>query len=221
MPTRPVTWELDVPPASLLGPAGKKPPAREVPSLHKLRKSLVGARFEVVKVSAFAIFLLAFVGIAIHQSRLATADNQYGANAGAAIKDLAMTISRQTVSMRARTETFAVAAKRRIHAMVERAPSLPSLPSSRAAVRPAAAPAVKQAAQVVRIPPQVHFAQSVHLDTAKPQSHLTRAALRDVPLMLKNLVTPDSLAAGVVGLLFYSLFAVVLVRKKGGLRAFS
>jgi len=39
--------------------------------------------------------------------------------------------------------------------------------------------------------------------------------------MLKNLVTPDSLAAGVVGLLFYSLFAVVLVRKKGGLRAFS
>jgi hypothetical protein len=217
MPTRPVTWELDGPPASLLEPPGKTASVREVPSLHKLRNSLMGARFELLKISTFAVFLLALVGIAIHESRLATSENQYGANAGAVIKGLAATISHQTASMRGRTEAFALAAIRDFHAVVKQAPT----PSSADAVRPVAPSVVKHTTHVARVHEKAHAAQSVRIDTATPRSHPASAARRDIPSMLKNLVTPDSLAAGVVGLLLYILFAVVLVRKKGGLRAFS
>ena len=121
MPTRPVTWDLDVPPVNLLAPAKKTPPASEVPSLDKLRASLMGTRFELLKISTFAAFLLAFVGVAIHGSHLANPDNQFAANTGAAIKGMAKAVSNRTASLRGKTEALALAAAQKAQAAVDHA----------------------------------------------------------------------------------------------------
>jgi hypothetical protein len=118
MPTRPVTWDLDIPPASLLEPVKKTPPVGDVPSLDKLRTSLMGTRFELLKISTFAAFLLAFVGVSIHGSNLTNPDNQFAANTGAAIKGLAKAVANQTASLRGKTEVLALAAAQKAEAVV-------------------------------------------------------------------------------------------------------
>ena len=129
MPTRPVTWDLDIPPASLLEPAKKTLPAGGVPSLDKLRTSLMGTRFELLKISTFAAFLLGFVGVAIHGSHLANPDDQFAANTGAALSGIARTVSNQTASLRGKTEAIALAATEKARAIVQHATGIqPSSP---------------------------------------------------------------------------------------------
>jgi len=109
MPTRPVTWELDVPPEDLLDPV-KQPPPGDPPNIDKLRALLMGTRFELLKISTFAAFLLSFVAIAVHGSHLNNPDNPFVANTGAAFKDLAGEVSNQTVMLGGKTEAIALAA---------------------------------------------------------------------------------------------------------------
>jgi len=109
MPTRPVTWDLDIPPESLLAQTKPPPPIGEVPSLKKLRNSLMGTRFELLKISAFAAFLLGFVGVSIHGSHLNNPDNQFVANTGAAFRGLTTAVSDGAIAMRDKTETMALA----------------------------------------------------------------------------------------------------------------
>jgi hypothetical protein len=120
MPTRPVTWDLDIPPESLLEPPPPAPPPRDVPSIDRLRASLMGTRFEFLKISAFAAFLLGFVGVAVHGSHLNNPDNPFVANTSAAFKGLAATVSNQTVSIRGETATLALAATHRAEAALAR-----------------------------------------------------------------------------------------------------
>jgi hypothetical protein len=110
MPTRPVTWDLDIPPASLLESPKKTAPVGEVPSLNELRASLLGTRFEVLKISTFAAFLMAFVGVAIHGSHLTSPDNQFAANTGAAAKGLAKVVYDHAAAWRGKTEALALGA---------------------------------------------------------------------------------------------------------------
>src|SRR5271166_1898075 len=119
MAARPVTWDLDIPSASLLDSARKTRPAVEVPSIKKLRTSLMGTRFELLKISTFATFLLTLVAIAIHGSRLSNPDDQFAANTGAAIEALASTVSNQTASLRGETEALALAATQKARAVMD------------------------------------------------------------------------------------------------------
>jgi hypothetical protein len=110
MATRPVTWDLDIPPKNLLDPPKVSPPPGEVPSIDKLRASLMGTRFELVKISTFAAFLLSFVAVAVHGSHLTNPDNPFAANTSAALKGLATTFSTRTASLRGKTEQLALEA---------------------------------------------------------------------------------------------------------------
>jgi hypothetical protein len=110
MATRPVTWELDVPPENLLDPIKQTPPPGDPPNIDKLRALLMGTRFELLKISTFAAFLLSFVAIAVHGSHLNNPDNQFVATTNAAFKDLAGAVSNKTVLLGGKTEAFALAA---------------------------------------------------------------------------------------------------------------
>lgn len=114
MPTRPVTWELDIPPESLLEPAKQSPPIGDVPSLKKLRNSLMGTRFELLKISAFAAFLLGFVGVSIHGSHLNNPDNQFVANTGAAFRGFTTAFSGHAAALRDKTEMLALAMEHKV-----------------------------------------------------------------------------------------------------------
>jgi hypothetical protein len=109
MPTRPVTWDLDIPPESLLEPPKQSPPIGDVPSLKKLRNSLMGTRFELLKISTFAAFLLGFVGVSIHGSHLNNPDNAFVANTGAAFRGVATAMTDRAEGLRDRTEAVALA----------------------------------------------------------------------------------------------------------------
>jgi hypothetical protein len=110
MATRPVTWELDVPPENLLDPIKQTPPPGDPPNIDKLRALLMGTRFELLKISTFAAFLLSFVAIAVHGSHLNNPDNPFVANTNAAFKDLAGAVSTRTVLLGGKTEALALAA---------------------------------------------------------------------------------------------------------------
>ena len=218
MPTRPVSWDLDAPPPSLLGPARKASPASEVPSLRKLRKSLVGARFELLKVSMFAAFLLAVVGIAIHGSHLGNLDNQFAANAASAIKAMTTAVSSRSAALHAGTEALTLAAVHNARALLGRATVTPSSPAT---IPKTDVAAVRHVAHVV---PVIHGVRSVHpgrVDLVSREPHSEGVAIRNNSSIFKDLLAPDSLVAGITALFLYIVFVVVLVRKKGGLRAFS
>jgi len=291
MPTRPVTWDLDIPPASLLEPAKKAPPAGDVPSLDKLRTSLMGTRFELLKISTFAAFLLGFVGVAIHGSHLANPDDQFAANTGAAISSLAKAVSNQTAMLRGRTEAIALAATRKARAVMGHA-SGSSAPvmmakadlhakhslghhkvnaTASAPVQVASLeshhghhkrhhqePVVMAAAEMqadpqwsgnlLDLPDFVTAESSVaghkllnamqggietsgsnlrnqgqnaahsigrHFDVTNPDA----LAFHSPTSILADLISPDSLMAGMAALLLYMIFVVVLVQIKGGIRS--
>ncbi len=107
MPTRPVSWDLDVPPANLLASVKPALPVSQVPSLARLRRSLLGTRFELLKISTFAAFLLVSVGIAIHGSHLEDSNNQFAASAGAVFNGLRETASNRAASLRNEAKNLA------------------------------------------------------------------------------------------------------------------
>jgi hypothetical protein len=109
MPTRPVTWDLDIPPESLLQQPKQPPPIGDVPSLKKLRNSLMGTRFELLKISTFAAFLLGFVGVSIHGSHLNNPDNEFVANASAAFRGVTTAMTDRVAGLRDRTAAVALA----------------------------------------------------------------------------------------------------------------
>jgi len=120
-----VTWDLDIPPENLLEPPKASPPPRDVPSIDKLRSSLMGTRFELLKISTFAAFLLSFVAVAVHGSHLTNPDNPFAANTSAALKALATSVSNQTASIRGKTEELALAATHKAEVALRRAPAAP------------------------------------------------------------------------------------------------
>jgi len=302
VPTRPVTWDLDIPPASPLESVKKTPPAREVPSIAKLRISLTGTRFELLKISTFAAFLLAFVGVAIHGSHLANPDNQFAANSAAAIKALAGSVSNQSTSLFGETEALALGATQKAWGFVDYdAETLGTAPASSRQTTAAADAAATRVARVhhkamkpvefetasLRLHPglggrhrhspvavtgvKMHVVAGDRQRSGNPLevlefvaaegwnagyrflnlmqsgiglsglSHLPSkgkgamnslrnrfdvtnpdsAALLNPSSMFESLVSADNLAAGIAALLFYMIFVVVLVRAKGGLRAFA
>jgi hypothetical protein len=183
-----VTWELDIPPVNLLEPARKTPPASEVPTLDQLRASLLGTRFELLKISTFAAFLLAFVGVAIHGSHLANPDNQFAANTGAAIQGLAKALSNQTASLRGDTEALALAAAQKAQATIGHATGTPrtATPSSPATIAQADLPAVVHtghAAQVVHR--KAHAAPPALVQTSSLEPHHSqRERHRHAPVVM-------------------------------------
>ena len=191
MPTRPVTWDLDIPPASLLEPAKNTPPASEVPSLAKLRASLMGTRFELLKISTFAAFLLAFVGVAIHGSHLANPDNQFAANAGSAIEGLLKAVSNQTASLCGKTEAVALAAAHKPQAVVGHARATTSTPSSLVMIAQADVPAVTQATHMARVHHKAHAVKPAQFDTVSlPSRHGHRGRHQHAPVVVAAAEAP-------------------------------
>jgi hypothetical protein len=194
MPTRPVTWELDVPPDTLLEPAKKTPPASsaEIPSIDALRSSLTGTRFELLKVSTFAAFLLAFVGVAVHGSQIANPDNQFVANTGAALKGLISAVSNATVataaSLRAKSENLALAARSAIQPLSE---------SSKDATPAAPVTVTDARTQVAQLHHKPHVKPAAPIAVASIQPyHVHRAHHRKEPTVLAAatqvpIVAPD------------------------------
>ncbi|HVN28909.1 MAG TPA: hypothetical protein VMT64_10510 [Candidatus Binataceae bacterium] len=123
MPTRPVTWDLDVPPENLLEPAKQAPPPGDPPNIDKFRALLTGTRFELVKIATFAAFLFSFVAIAVHGSHLTNPDNPFVADTNAAFKDLASEVSKQTHAIGEGTEALALAASHQAEVAIGRVDS--------------------------------------------------------------------------------------------------
>ena len=67
---------------------------------------------------------------------------------------------------------------------------------------------------------QPRAAPAFRIDTASVPQPSAEARVPEAVPTFKSLLAPDTLAAGIIGLLLYMLFAVVLIRKRGGLRAF-
>ncbi len=217
MPTRPVTWDLDAPPAGLLRPQ-RKDAAGEVPSLKKLRSSLMGGRFELVKISAFAGFLLALVALAVHGSQLASSDNQFAVSTEVALRDLSKAVSlefravsRETASMRGKTNrltnAIALATTRDAQGMLHRASALTARASAPKADAQAATPANSHPAHAARAHHQAHAIDAAETDAVTSGSrHVTLGATKHGgaaagdSTSLKNLLSPDSMIAGIVGL---------------------
>jgi hypothetical protein len=170
MPTRPVTWELDVPPASLLKSAKKSTSAKEVPSLDELRASLLGTRFEILKISTFAAFLIALVALAIHGSQLASADNQFAANTAAAARGLLSELSSRAASLRGRTAALAVTATHKAGALAVQgvASSIAISHSSPAEANEPAKPAMPAMTRIARARRQTRAATEM---TSLPRHH--------------------------------------------------
>ena len=80
-----------------------------MPSLKKLRNSLMGTRFELLKISTFAAFLLGFVGVSIHGSHLNNPDNAFVANTSAAFRGVTTAMTERAAGLRDRTEAVALA----------------------------------------------------------------------------------------------------------------
>jgi hypothetical protein len=222
MPTRPVTWELDVPPPGLLKRAAKAPSGAEIPSLHQLRSSLMGTRLEFLKISTFAVFLLVSVGVAIHGSHLANSNNQFTADADVAIRSLADVVSRQIASIRGKIEALTPATMNNARSIVgNHDVRMPDQTTSTTTVARVAAPTVKRLRHLSQTIKEERPANPVWIDTAAVQERIDSGRLRNTSSMFRSYVSPDRLAAGILGLLFYILFVCLLLRKKGGLRAFS
>ena len=198
MPTRPVTWDLDIPPESLLEASKQTPPIGDVPSLNKLRNSLMGTRFELLKISAFAAFLLGFVGVSIHGSHLNNPDNAFVANTSAAFRGVTMALADRAVAVRDRSETVVLAMAHKVtgnaassNVMVAKA----DLHSHSAHIRHPAA-----AIEVASVQPQHrihrahhHQAAAVELASAETSSSVQwTGSLIDLP----NFVTAKSSEAG-------------------------
>ncbi len=221
MPTRPVTWELDIPPASLLQPRKKTPVAAEVPSIKQLRRSLMASRFETLKVSTFAACLLAFLGLAIHGSQLANTDNQFAANAESALDPLANGLFSQAAALRSKTEVLAAAGLRDLRNFAAPASASNAKSGLFSTIIKSKTTANKQSKPAPLIQHQTRVAPATRTVAASLQQRLENAEAPETPATLKSLLTPDRMAAGIMGLVFYVLFAVVVIRKRGGLRAFS
>ena len=222
MPIRPVTWELDVPPSGLLKRAARTPAVAEIPSLDQLRSSLMGTRLEFLKISAFAVFLLASVGVAVHGSHLANSNNQFAASADVAMRSLADAVSRRTASNRGKLEALAPATMhntRRIDGVHQLRRS--DQTTSATTIASIAAPVVERLRHLSQNYEKERAANPVRIDSAPLQERIDRGRLHQTYSILRGYVSPDRLAAGILGLFFYMLFVCVLLRKKGGLRAFS
>jgi hypothetical protein len=215
-----VTWQLDIPPANLLHPVKKDAAASEVPSLRELRKTLMRTRFETLKVSTFAVFLVAIVALAIHGSHIVSSENQFGANAEVAFQTLATTASTRTASVRGQTEAFALAI---VHGTkpVQRPVTAGIAPAQSRLTHPKAdTRAAQRIAQHVRISPELG-SKPIARGTTSPVAQPPTSRLHDAASMLKSFLTPDAITAAIVSLLLYILFVVILIRRNGGLRAFS
>jgi hypothetical protein len=221
MPTRPVTWELDVPPASLLQAAIKTSVPAEVPSIKQLRSSLMSSRFEMLKVSTFAACLLAFLGLAIHGSHLANVDNQFAANAESTLEPLANGLFSQAAALRSKTEALAAASLHDLRNFAAHASASNAENGLSSTIIKSKTPPDQQIKRAPLIPHLTRVAPAARTGGALSQRHLENAEAPETPATLKSLFTPDRMAAGIMGLVFYVLFAVVLIRKRGGLRAFA
>jgi hypothetical protein len=172
MPTRPVTWDLDVPPENLLEPIRHTPPPGDPPNIDKLRALLMGTRFELLKISTFSVFLLSFVAIAVHGSHLTNPDNPFVANSNAALKDLAGEVSTQSVLLGGKTEALALAATHKAEvALGQGAPA-------KAPVRVAQAEPAIHARHAAAAPRHAHPAQAAEVRTAAIEANQVHRAHR-------------------------------------------
>jgi len=251
----------------------------------------MGTRFELLKISTFAAFLLGFVGVAIHGSHIASPDDQFAANTGAAFSGLAKAVSVHTASLRGEAEAIALAATQKVRAVVQHATgtSAPVMmakadlhakhslahhktdATASAPIQTASLeshhsrhghhhhePVVMAAAEMqadpqwsgnlLDLPDFVTAESSVaghkilnvmqggieasgtslrnqgqnaahsigsHFDVTNPDA----LAFHSPTSILEDLISPDSLMAGMAALLLYMIFVVVLVQIKGGIRS--
>jgi len=147
----------------------------------------MGSRFELLKVSTFAAFLLAFVGVAIDGSHLANSDNQFVANTGAAIGDLSGAVSRQTTSLHREAEALALAATHKVHAMLDDARG--TIASS--SLLATNADADTSAAHLARVHGQAHVVRPPVFDRLSLRAqHTHRGRPRRVPEDMANREVP-------------------------------
>ncbi len=215
MATRPVTWELDVRPASLFGPPKKIGPVSEVPSLATLRASLTGTRFEFLKVSAFAACLVALIALALHGSRLANSDSQFAANAEAAARGLANSVYKRVASLRDATGALVDAASHPRPASMGHADAL-AAPARISTAQVSTAAHLNSVSRPHRKARAGRIAQPM---VAPLQPRADAASLRFPASIFLSLVSPDALIAAIAALLLYTIFVVVFVRINGGMRA--
>jgi hypothetical protein len=154
---------------------------------------------------------LAFLGLAIHGSHLRSSDNQFAGNAESTLQGLVIAVSHQAAAMRGKIEASALA-------MVHHDRNIAGHLSASAQTISSAVKRVQPHAHTEKHPPRA--ARPSRIDTASVPQPSAEARVPEAVPTFKSLLAPDSLAAGIIGLLLYMLFAVVLIRKRGGLRAF-
>lgn len=94
MPTRPVTWDIEAPPDQRAqNAAGNGENEPKAPALADLRGSLIGTRFELLKIATFAAFLCAVTLFAIQGTDVANPNNQFTATTSVALGGLVDTVS--------------------------------------------------------------------------------------------------------------------------------
>jgi hypothetical protein len=142
------------------------------PGLNQLRSSLVGARIDLLKTTAFAAVLVGLLGAMVHHSGLASADNQFAADAGAAFAGLRAGLSAHggvlAASARARTDVLASAARARLDGAAAQMGS-----ALKGAVKSAPVPAVVPAVKLAHHTP----ATPHHAAAAMPEGHVVKVAM--------------------------------------------
>lgn len=143
------------------------------PGLKQLRSSLVGARVDLLKTTIFAAALVSMVGVVVHRGHLASADNQFAANAGAALTALEGNLSARgdvlAASARAHTDVLAAAARAKVDSAAAQVGT---------ALRPAAKPA-PVAAAAAKVAVREHLPHRAHPAVAAvPKAHFVKVAMQ-------------------------------------------
>jgi hypothetical protein len=155
MPTRPVTWDSDIPPdVRPEGAPADASLARETPCLADLRGSLIGTRFEFLKIATFAAFLCALAIFAVQGTDVANPDNQFAATTGVALSGLV-----DTVSGTAKTVFYSASIEGRY--ALARVASLGNTPTASAAMQ---------------IPTPKHLVNLRHSKSAKRTPHVVNTS---------------------------------------------
>jgi hypothetical protein len=175
----------------------------------------------MLKVSTFAACLLGLLALAIDGAHLATLDNQFTANAESSFKGLARNISLQTGAIRARLRASAPAIVHKTRNIAGHGSAVTSVRWIPATVAKLKAIADQQAKPFERFQHhQPRVAPAFRTNAASLQKRLDKTEVAEFPPKFKSFLAPDNIAAGITGLVLYVLFAYVLIRKRGGLRAF-
>lgn len=188
------------------------------PSLGELRKSLLGSRSQRLKAWVAVGALIALIGMTIQRSHLASSTNL--ASGGEVVSTaVAKALTARTDSLRMSAEALLISTEKHFRAGLGIATPPPDALRHTPTVN-AESHRVHRTVNSARGHKKLASADVLSSAMQTPRS-VGASSFRGAMATLRSFITADSIAAGIIGLLLYVLFATLLIRKKGGLRAFA